>query len=100
MIKQCIWALIFFLVISVFFTYPLVLNFSSKYYGIAGESGGFIWYQWWLKFSREEGFNQNYCSYLNAPFGYQFGREPIPLFSKLISQGLSFFWSLWPPVIF
>ncbi len=64
--------LLFFVGLSVVFTYPLILKFRTGVYGGEGDSLYAIWHFWWLKSSHLQGISSDFCSLIASPFGVDF----------------------------
>jgi hypothetical protein len=83
-------AFLFFLAVSLFYTYPLILKISTTYYGVPGESAHLIWRGWWFNFSRNHQLNNQYYSTLSAPGGFYIKQVPTQPFWDFTSRWLSF----------
>ncbi|MBU2540766.1 MAG: hypothetical protein KJ593_02590 [Candidatus Omnitrophica bacterium] len=62
--------LIGYLVLTVFFTYPLINNFTTGFYSDGGDGPLFLWNLWWVKFAlldlKTNPFHTDYIFYPNS----------------------------------
>lgn len=69
--KKNIIILLLFILISIIYTFPLILNIKSFLLGEPGDTYGVIWSMWQHK--EHDRFNYSYSTYINeiaSPFGY------------------------------
>jgi hypothetical protein len=67
--------LCFFL--TVVYTYPLIFNLGSSFYGLPWDPLPGISYLWWLKFSYQHGLALDLQTYLAYPFGVDLAGNPF-----------------------
>lgn len=92
MIKQHMVPVLFFVFLTLIFTFPVCFKMNSILYGplYGTDSRGTIWQLWWGKYSYEQGLRYAFHSTIAAPFGNDVSDFP---------QG--FLWSLiirWLPI--
>ncbi len=87
--KTLLVALLFYLILSLIYTYPLVFHLSDKTYGYSGDNLGSIHYFWWWKesFLTVRDVRDSYLE--EAPFGVTIDREPGTIFFYLPVKALS-----------
>ena len=64
---------LFFTLLAVGFTYPLVFRMNTSVYGYPGDNFSTIWHRWWVPYANNHGLNPRYTPFLNAPFGRDLG---------------------------
>jgi hypothetical protein len=60
---------LFFLGVSIFLTWPLIIKFNTSIYGIPGDNLSAIWSFWWTKHAASLGGSASFTPFLGAPFG-------------------------------
>jgi len=82
---------IFFALVAIFFTWPLVARFTRSIYGIPGDNLGTIWQFWWFRNAASFGAKASFSPLIGFPFGspaISFTLEPV---SDLIHRFLLLF---------
>ncbi|MBI2136185.1 hypothetical protein HYU06_03880 [Candidatus Woesearchaeota archaeon] len=64
-----IFAALFFLVLTILMTYPLIFNLSASVAGMGGDSRWAIWQFWWADKALDEGRSFFHSDYLYYPAG-------------------------------
>ncbi len=86
---------LFFIVIlfflTLFFTWPLVLDLKNSVYGYSGDSFGYIYYLWWWRRSIFEHLDIRFLSLQEAPFGTVVPKEVGTIVFLWPSYLLTFF---------
>lgn len=68
---------LFYLVLSLLVTYPLIFGIKTQLYGIPrGDIFSMIWYFWWQKYALAHGLTIGFCNMIAAPFGVSFINWP------------------------
>ncbi|MBU4175775.1 MAG: hypothetical protein KKE90_09550 [Actinobacteria bacterium] len=70
----------FFLLVTFFLTWPLVVRFTGSIYGIPSDNLGIIWQMWWARNATGLGASASFCPLIGFPFGTAFGfcrMEPL-----------------------
>ena len=70
----------FFLVVTFFLTWPLIIRFTTSIYGIPSDNLGIIWQMWWTRSASSFGASASFCPLIGFPFGTSvglFGMEPL-----------------------
>ena len=81
--------------LSLAWTYPLIMNFSSKMVGIGGDRYIGLWNMWWMKKALLElHVNPMYTDYLFYPQGINLAFHDYSIFNALVSVPLQAFFSL------
>ena len=65
-------------IIVIIYTYPLIVNLTSQFYGFPWDSLGGIRGFWWLKFCYQYGFPLRFDSFIAYPFGFDLSNSPFP----------------------
>ena len=81
-INRSIFALSFYFLCSVFYTFPLIFKMSTAIYGpfYLTDMRGTVWFSWWYKYAFEHGIDIYHCPLISAPYGLDF-------------SGIPFFWA-------
>ena len=97
--KKTFLIFLFFTLLAVGFTYPLVFKMNTSVYGYPGDNFGTMWGLWWNKFSLSNDIPTRYTPFLNAPFGRDLGVElnsavlyvwPLTALSFLFGEVIAF----------
>jgi len=70
----------FFLLVTFFLTWPLVIRFTTSIYGIPSDNLGIIWQMWWTRSASGFGAGASFCPLIGFPFGSSvglLGMEPL-----------------------
>ena len=70
----------FFLLVTFFLTWPLIIRFTGSIYGIPSDNLGIIWGMWWTRNASGLGASASFCPLIGFPFGTAFGligMEPL-----------------------
>lgn len=81
----------FTLFLTFLYSYPLIFNLGSMFYGFSWDSLGAIWSFWWLKFSYVQGLPLYVHTYLSYPFGQIFSSMLFPYLINGVGFLLTFF---------
>ncbi len=73
--QKSILIFLFFTLLAVGFTYPLVFKMNTSIYGYPGDNFGTMWHLWWNKYALTHNLPLRYTPFLNAPFGQDLGVE-------------------------
>jgi hypothetical protein len=64
-------AILLYTALSIIFTFPLILNLRSSFYGFPGDTYGAIWGIWWTSYAIFQlHASPLYCSIAGYPFGF------------------------------
>ncbi len=76
-------------VLSLVWTYPLILKFSTSMFGLGGDRYIYLWDMWWMKKSLLElHTNPLYTDYLFYPKGIDLSFHDFSIFNSLLSVPL------------
>ncbi|MCG2795387.1 MAG: hypothetical protein L6427_05920 [Actinomycetia bacterium] len=70
----------FFLLVTFFLTWPLIIRFTGSIYGIPSDNLGIIWQMWWTRNASSFGASASFCPLIGFPFGSPIsllGMEPL-----------------------
>ena len=88
-------ALTGYVLLSLVWTYPLLLNFSTKMIGIGGDRYIALWNMWWMKKALLDlHVNPLYTDYLFYPHGLSLAFHDYSIFDSLASVPLQAFFTL------
>ncbi len=73
------WIILFYVLFTLYLTWPLITRFSSSIYGVPGDNLGTIWLNWWYKNAGAYGGSVTFCPLIGAPFGSSLGFPVQPL---------------------
>ena len=94
-----VWAIPSFasyLLCSLVFTYPLVLQLGSHVPGaVAGDVPVYIWNLWWTKFALLAGTSPLYSDYIFAPYGVSLVFHAFVFFKALLAIPMQALFSTW-----
>lgn len=80
---------LFFLMLTLVVTYPIIFRMSDSIYGYPGDSSGTIWGFWWQKYAVLHKIPANFVPIIASPFGVDRSYlPPVPAIS-LPALGLS-----------
>jgi len=81
---------LFFLLITLLATFPLILNMDTHIYGPFYDTDlrGAIWHLWWYKQAIEQGSDFRVCPMMAAPFGIDLSKEPVSWAARWVLFGL------------
>ena len=69
--------LLVFILLALIFTYPMIFNLKTSFYGYHGDTSGTIWYFWWLKKAIwGNHISPLSCPMIGAPVGVDLGSIP------------------------
>lgn len=74
-----IWVLLFYLVVAVVLTWPVITHFASSIYGKPGDNMGAVWLNWWYKNHSAFGGTASFSPMIGYPFGTSLGFPVEPL---------------------
>jgi hypothetical protein len=97
--KKNIISFLFFCVLSLFFTYPLIFKMQTALYGMFFNTDirGEVWYLWWYKYAFIHRLNYLFCPLVSAPFGLDLSHLPIFWIPLALSRWSSIFLN---PILF
>ena len=75
----------FFLVVTFFLTWPLIIRFTTSIYGIPSDNLGVLWQMWWTRSASSFGASASFCPLIGFPFGTSvglFGMEPLAVLTE------------------
>ena len=75
----------FFLLVTFFLTWPLIIRFTGSIYGIPSDNLGILWHMWWVRNASSFGASASFCPLIGFPFGTAFsllGMEPLGELTK------------------
>lgn len=94
-LSYSLFALLGYTILSLLWTYPLILNFSSKMFGLGGDRYIYLWNMWWLKKALFELHTTPlFTEYLFYPKGISLAFHDFSLLNALFSLPLQPFLSL------
>lgn len=64
---------LFYALLAVVFTYPLIFKLGTSVYGYPGDNFGTIWHIWWNKYALTHDLPTKQTPFLNAPWGKDLG---------------------------
>ena len=86
-VRHGLWALLAFVVLTVVFTWPLVLRMPQAVVGEFGDNMHFVWMVGWFEQALlEQGISPYFAPQLNYPQGWELARSEIP--TTLVLAGL------------
>ena len=80
----------FYLLVSLFLTWPLIIRFTTSIYGHAGDNLGGVWGLWWVRNASLFGAKPSFCPIIGFPFGTHMGL-PTDALSYLFDRFLLLF---------
>ena len=85
-----------YLICSLVFTYPLVLQLDTHVPGaVAGDVPIYIWNLWWTRFALLAGASPLYCDYIFAPMGVSLVFHAFVFFKALMAIPMQALFSTW-----
>lgn len=63
---------IIFFLLSTAFTFPLLFQMNTSFYGQHGDPSGAMWWGWWTRYSNANSMSFYETPFLSAPFGEDF----------------------------
>lgn len=84
-----------YLVLTVIFTFPLIIKLKTHIPGDGGDSLSYYWKLWWFGRSLLElKTNPIFCNYIFYPFGSNLGLDTFIVFNGILSIPLQVFFNL------
>ena len=80
---------VFYALLALAFTYPLVLNLGNSIYGVPGDHFGQLWESWWRKNALLAGESLSYTPLIYAPTGFDFSSSPLQPLPMVFNLGLT-----------
>jgi len=80
-----VWIFIFYFLVTVFLTWPIIIRFGSSIYGVPSDNLGSLWFMWWTRNYHSFSTSYSACPLIGYPFGARlFGLpiEPIAFYSE------------------
>lgn len=77
--------------LAIIYTYPLIINPTTMFYGFKWDPLAGIWFFWWLKFSYIHELPLKIFSYIAYPFGCDFSNNPFSYVLNFIAFLLTYF---------
>lgn len=71
-----ILSLIFYLLVTVIYTYPVAFRLGTVVFGYGGDNFGAIWNLWWQNFAAKNYLDSSYTNLFNAPVGLSVSALP------------------------
>jgi len=89
--RHIIVILLLSIFLTLIFTFPLILKFSTSIPGFhsTDEPYGTLWNFWWLKFSHFHHINAYFCSTIASPFSLDLSQSPMYPVSDFINRYLT-----------
>ena len=85
-----------YLVVSLIFTYPLVLNLTTHVPGeVAGDVPVYIWNLWWMQQALSTGISPLFCDYIFAPYGVSLAFHAFVFLKAFVAIPLQYFFTAW-----
>src|SRR3989338_2130342 len=86
--KPLLWALLFFIILTCIFTFPLILNTKSYIPGFSSsdEPYGALWYFWWTKYAFTHHLDASQIDMVAVPFGQKM--DPGYVYWNLLNKAL------------
>ena len=81
--------IIFFIVLSFIFTYPLMLNIQTMVFGEPKDALVTVWHYWWQAQAREQNQSDLVVSVIGAPYGVDFRGYPYYPIWNFITSNMS-----------
>ncbi|MBU4194040.1 MAG: hypothetical protein KKF66_03480, partial [Actinobacteria bacterium] len=82
---------LFYLAVTLFLTWPLIIRFTTSIYGVPGDNLGAIWAGWWTRNAGSFGAGASFCPLAGFPFGTELGGIPMEPVSYVIDRFLLVF---------
>jgi hypothetical protein len=84
-----VWIFLFYLAVTVFITWPLMIKFGHSIYGYPADNIGGIWAGWWVRNAASFGAKKSFCPLIGYPFGTALGSGvPMEPLSFIIDRSL------------
>lgn len=86
---------LFYFLITIIFTYPLIFKLTEVIWGYSGDNFGSIWQVWWLKYASINHLSKDFSPLVNYPFGSSIGLAtileplwftPLAFFSRFFNE--------------
>ncbi len=85
-----------YLVVSLIFTYPLVLHLTTHVPGeVAGDVPVYIWNLWWMQQALSTGISPLFCDYIFAPYGVSLAFHAFVFLKAFVAILLQYFFTAW-----
>lgn len=72
-----VWIFIFYFLVTVFLTWPIIIRFGSSIYGVPSDNLGGLWQLWWLRNFHQYSTSFTSCPLIGFPFGAHGSSVPI-----------------------
>ena len=82
---------LFYLAVTLFLTWPLIMRFATSIYGVPADNLGAIWTDWWCREAGSFGATASFCPLVGFPFGAKLGTIPMEPLSYVIKRFLLVF---------
>jgi len=86
--KNTVLIFLFFLLLSIVATYPLVIKFNTHFYGFHGDTSGGLWNGWWVRYANEHNLNAQKTDLISAPFGVDYSYIPTQFIHETLYKQL------------
>lgn len=84
-----------YIVLSLLWTYPLILKFSTDVFGLGGDRYIYLWDMWWMKKALVDlKTNPFFTNYVFYPHGVGLGFHDFTIFNALVSVPLQAFFTV------
>jgi len=84
---------LFYLAVTLFLTWPLILRFSTSIYGVPGDNMAGIWVEWWYRNAGSLGGTATFCPLIGFPFGTRLVAIPMEPLTYVIDRFLLLFFN-------
>jgi hypothetical protein len=72
-----VWIFIFYFLVTVFLTWPIIIKFTSSIYGVPSDNLGALWQFWWMRNFSHFSTSYSQCPLIGFPFGARFFALPL-----------------------
>ena len=72
-----VWIFLFYFLVTVFLTWPLIIRFGSSIYGVPSDNMGALYNFWWIRNFHLYGASYWSCPMIGFPFGARFFALPM-----------------------
>ena len=72
-----VWIFIFYFLVTVFLTWPIIIRFGSTIYGVPSDNLGKLWLMWWTRNYHSFSTSYSACPLIGYPLGARFFGLPV-----------------------
>lgn len=87
-------AILIYTSFTLIFTHPLILHFSTHFWGDGGDGLQNVWNMWWIRKCLDNKMNPYFTDYLHQPYGTTLIFQTLNPFNAIISLPLQYFSNL------